>query len=189
MNRAAVLVIAISILAVSCGSTQYRDASKDKGSMEWGPREIKTTVNKMVGSLYTYLKSSWNKPALIQTQRIKNDTAEHIDTRMLADEIVNNLIQMRIEFVDDSYTREAIKEMEKGMTGLIDPDSAVPVGNLKSPNFFLFGHITENVRYDGGKKIQYIVVTMKLKELGTGVLRWQDRQEFLKSTSTDRIGF
>ena len=102
MNRAAVLVIAISILAVSCGSTQYRDASKDKGSMEWGPREIKTTVNKMVGSLYTYLKSSWNKPALIQTQRIKNDTAEHIDTRMLADEIVNNLIQMRIEFVDDS---------------------------------------------------------------------------------------
>lgn len=189
MSRAALLVIAISITAVSCGSTQYRDASKDKGSMEWGPREIKTTVSKMVGSLYTYLKSGWNRPALIQTQRIKNDTAEHIDTRMLADEIVNSLIQMRIVFLDDSYTKEAIKEMEKGMAGLIDPDSAVPVGNLKSPNFFLYGHITENVRYDGGKKLQYIVVTMKLKELETGVLRWQDRQEFLKATSTDRFGF
>jgi uncharacterized protein (TIGR02722 family) len=189
MSRAVLLVIAISLLTVSCGSTQYRDASKDKGSMEWGPREIKTTVNKMVGSLYSYLKGSWNKPALIRTERIKNDTAEHIDTRMLADEIVNNLIQMRIEFVDDSYTKEAIKEMEKGMTGLIDPDSAVPAGNLKSPNFFLFGTISENVRYDGGRKLQYIVVTMKLKELATGVLRWQDRQEFLKATITDRIGF
>jgi uncharacterized protein (TIGR02722 family) len=189
MSRAAVLVIAISILAVSCGSTQYRDASKDKGSMEWGPREIKTTVNKMVGSLYTYLKDAWNQPALIQPQRIKNDSSEHIDTRMLSDEIVNNLIQMRIEFIDDSYTKEAIKEMEKGMTGLIDPDSAVPVGNLKSPNFYLFGHITENVRYDGGKKIQYLVVTMRLKELKTGMIRWQDRQEFLKATPTDRIGF
>jgi uncharacterized protein (TIGR02722 family) len=189
MNKATPLIIAISIMLVSCGSTQYRDASKDKGSMDWGPREIKTTVNKMVGSLYNYLKTGWNKPTLIGTQRIKNDTAEHIDTRMLADEIVNNLIQMRIEFVDDTYTKEAIQEMEKGMTGLIDPDSAVPVGNLKSPNFFLFGNISENVRYDGGKKLQYIVVTMKLKELKTGVLRWQDRQEFLKATSTDRIGF
>jgi uncharacterized protein (TIGR02722 family) len=189
MNRAALMIIAISILLISCGSTQYRDASKDRGSMDWGPREIKTTVNKMVGSLYTYLKNDWNKPTLIRTQRIKNDTAEHIDTRMLADEIVNSLIQMRIEFVDDTYTREAIQEMEKGMTGLIDQDSAVPVGNLKSPNFFLFGNISENVRYDGGKKLQYIVVTMKLQELKTGMLRWQDRQEFLKATSTDRISF
>lgn len=189
MNRAALLVIAISIAAASCSSTQYRDASKDRGSMEWGPREIKTTVNKTVTSLYSYLKGTWNKPALIRTQRIKNDTAEHIDTKMLAEEIVNNLIQMRIEFVDDEYTKEAIQEMEKGMTGLIDPDSAVPVGNLKSPNFFLFGNITENVRYDGGKKLQYIVVTMKLREVATGVIRWQDQQEFLKATSTNRIDF
>jgi uncharacterized protein (TIGR02722 family) len=189
MNRSTLLIIAISILLVSCGSTQYRDASKDRGSMDWGPREIKTTVNKMVGSLYNYLKTGWNKPTLIRTQRIKNDTAEHIDTRMLADEIVNNLIQMRIEFVDDTYTKEAIQEMEKGMTGMIDPDSAVPVGNLKSPNFFLFGNIAENVRYDGGKKLQYLVVTMKLQEVKTGLVKWQDRQEFMKATSTDQFSF
>lgn len=189
MNRASSLIIAVSILLISCSSTQYRDASKDKGSMDWGPREIKTTVNKMVNSLYTYLKNDWNKPALIKVQRITNDTAEHIDTKMLADEIVTNLIQMRIQFIEESYTKETIEEMEKGMTGLIDPDSAIPAGNLKSPNFFFYGTINENVRYVGGKKVQYLTVTLTIKELKTGLTRWQDRQEFLKATTTDRIDF
>ncbi len=70
-----------------------------------------------------------------------------------------------------------------------DQDSAIPVGNLKSPNFFLFGTINENVRYAGGKKLQYLVVTLTMKELKTGLLKWQDRQEFLKATTTDRISF
>jgi uncharacterized protein (TIGR02722 family) len=188
MKYAAFLIVSF-ILLIGCGGTQYREASRDKGSMDWGPREIKTTVNKMVGSLYNYLKSDWNQPALIKIQRIKNDTAEHIDTKMLADEIVTNLIRKRIQFVDDSYTKEAIQEMERGMTGLVDPDSAVPAGNLKSPNFFLFGSINENVRYASGKKLQYLVVTLTMKELKTGLLKWMERQEFLKATTTDRISF
>ncbi len=189
MKKACSLLIACALTGFACGGTQYRDASKDKGSMEWGPREIKTTVDKMVNSLHAYLKNEWNQPALIRVQRIKNDTAEHIDTKMLADEIVNNLIKMRIQFIDDAYTREAISEIEKGMTGLVDPESAIPVGNLKSPNFFLYGTINENVRYVGGKKIQYLVVTVAMKELKTGLLKWQERQEFLKATSTDRVSF
>jgi uncharacterized protein (TIGR02722 family) len=189
MKRASSMIIAVSLLLAGCGSTQYRDASKDKGSMEWGPREIKTTVNKMVTSLYGYLKNEWNQPALIQVQRIKNDTSEHIDSKMLADEIVTSLIQKRIQFIEDSYTKEAIEEMEKGMTGLIDPESAIPVGNLKSPNLYLYGTIKENVRYVDGKKVQYIVVTLTMSELKTRLTRWQDRQEFLKATASDRIDF
>lgn len=189
MNRGSFLIIAVAFFLAGCGSTQYRDANKDRGSMEWGPREIKTTVNKMVASLHAYLKNDWARPALIKVQRIKNDTAEHIDTKMLANEMVTSLIQMRIEFTDESYTRETIEEMEKGMTGLIDPDSAIPAGSLKSPNFFLYGTINENVRYVEGKKVQYLTVTLAMKELRTGVTRWQDRQEFLKATATDRIDF
>src|SRR3990172_12598840 len=129
--KSTALIIVFSLLLVGCSGTQYRD-----------------------------LKSDWSQPALIKIQRIKNDTAEHIDTKMLADEIATSLIQMRIQFVDDAYSKEAIQEMERGMTGLVDPDSAIPAGNLKSPNFFLFGSINENVRYTGGKKLQYLVVTI-----------------------------
>ena len=190
MKRTAYLLIAVTIVATGCGGgTQYRDASKDKGSMEWGPREVKTTVVKMVGSLYSYLKNDWKKPAIIQVRKIRNRTSEHIDTKMLSNELVTNLIQKRIMFVDATHTTDAIKEMAKGMSGLIDPESAIPTGGLVSPNFYLFGEISDNVRYVGGKRVQYLVVTLKLTSLRTGMLLWQNQKEFLKATKTDRISF
>ena len=192
MKRASYsLIIATVIFAAGCGGggTQYRDASKARGSMEWGPKEVKTTVNKMVVSLYSYLKDDWKKPAIIQVKKIRNRTSEHIDTKMLANELVNNLIQKRIMFIDATHTKDAIEEMAKGMSGLIDPDSAIPTGALKSPNIYLYGEISDNVRFVGGKRIQYLVVTMKLSSLSTGMLLWQNQQEFLKATKTDRISF
>jgi len=189
MKKISVIFLSLTIFAIGCGGTQYRDVNKDRGSMEWGPREIKTTVNKMVASLYHYLKTDWNKPALIQVKRIRNRTSEHIDTKMLANELVNNLLQKRIQFIDQTLTKDAIEEMQKGMTGIVDEDSAVPTGELKSPNIYLYGAISDNVRYVRGKRIQYIVVTLKLKNLATGLLLWQNQQEFLKATSTDRISF
>ena len=86
-------------------------------------------------------------------------------------------------------TADAIAEMEKGMTGMIDPDSAIPMGQLKSPNLYLSGDIRDNVRTVGGREIQYLVVTLKLYNLKTGVVEWQDQQEFLKSSKKNKVSF
>jgi len=190
MKKASYTLIALTIILSSCGGgTQYRDVNADKGSMEWGPREVKTTVNKMVGSLYKYLKEDWKKATIIQVKKIRNRTSEHIDTKMLSEEVVTNLIKRRIQFIDATHSKDAIEEMGKGMSGLIDPDSAIPTGELKSPNFYLYGEISDNVRYVGGKRVQYLVVTLKLTSLRTGMLKWQEQEQFLKATKTDRITF
>lgn len=190
MKRFSLMSLALVFALVSCGGgTQYRDASQDKGSREWGPKEIKMTVNKMVTSMHRFLKDDYKKPAFIEVRNFRNKTSEHIDTKMLTDEISTNLIQKRIKFIDQSLTADAVAEMERGMTGMIDPESAIPVGMLKSPNFFLTGDIRDNVRTVGGKSIQYIVVTMQLIDLRTNIVEWQDRQEFLKATSKGKISF
>ncbi len=183
-----IMVFAIVLLSSCGGGTQYRDPNKDKGSGTWGPYEIKRTTKKMVDSLYKYLKST-KKEALLQVKRIRNRTSEHISTKLLSNQITTNLIQKRISFLDDEMDASAIKQMKQGMTGMIDPDYSVPVGKLQSPNLYLYGEISENVRYVGGKKVQYLVVTLKLRELATRRLKWQDRKEFLKATSTDRVSF
>lgn len=184
-----IFALILAFVITGCGGTQYRDASEDSGSMEWGPREVKMTVNKMVSSMYTFLKEEYKKPAFIQVKRIKNKTSEHIDTKMVSDEIATNLIKKRIRFVDQTLTADAIKEMEQGMTGLIDPDSAIPVGMLKSPNMYLTGDIRDNVRTVGGKRLQYLVVTLKLISLKTQLVEWQDQQQFLKATSKNKYSF
>ena len=185
-----ICVALLFLVLVGCGGgTQYQDVSKAEGSMEWGPKEIKMTTSKMVGSLYTFLKEEWKKPAFIQVKKFRNRTSEHIDTELIVSEIQTKLIQKRIKFVDDSLEADALAEMEKGMTGLVDPESAIPVGELKSPNFYLTGDIRENVRYVNGKKVQYLKVTLKLIMLRTNQTEWQDQQEFLKSTKSDQIRF
>ncbi|MCL1912228.1 MAG: penicillin-binding protein activator LpoB [Leptospirales bacterium] len=190
MRKITVLSIILAVFILSCGGgTEYRDASKDKGSMEWGPREIKTTVKTMVDDLYDYLKNEYKNPAYLQVQKIRNRTTEHIDTNMLSNEIVTNLVQKRIRFIDDTYTKEALEEIERGMTGLIDPAYAIPMGEMKSPNFYLFGEISDNVRNDGKKRLQYLVVTMNLTNLRTRELMWKQQQEFLKATTTNKLSF
>jgi uncharacterized protein (TIGR02722 family) len=177
----------ITLLFTACGGgTQYRDPAKDKGSMEFGPKEIKMTVNKMVGSMYDFLKNEWKQPAFLQVQKFRNKTSEHIDTQMITNEIATNLLKKRIYFIDDTLTQEALKEMEQGMTGLIDPESAIPAGQAKSPNMYLSGDIIDNVRTVGGKRLQYLVITLKLINLKTRLVEWQEQQEFLKSTSTNK---
>jgi uncharacterized protein (TIGR02722 family) len=182
-------VLAVIALIAGCGGsdTKYLDPAKAEGSREFGPKEIKITVNKMVESMHGYLKTEWQKPAFLQVKRFLNRTSEHIDTTMISNEIQTNLIKRRIKFVDDTLTEDAIKEMEKGMSGLIDPDSAIPMGQLKSPNLYLTGDISDNVRTTGGNQIQYLVVTLKLVNLKTGIVEWQEQQEFLKSSKKTKV--
>jgi uncharacterized protein (TIGR02722 family) len=183
MKRLSIVFVAIAFFALSCGGgTQYMDPTKDKGSREFGPKEVKMTVNKMVTSMLGFLKDEWKKPAFIQVKKFMNKTSEHIDTKMISEEIQTTLIKKKVKFIDDSLTPDAIKEMEKGMSGMMDPESAVPVGMLKSPNMFLTGDIRDNVRTVGSKTVQYMVVTLKLYNLKTQVIEWQDQQEFLKSS-------
>ena len=174
----------------SCGSgVEYSDAAKDKGSAEWGPKEIKMTTNLMVASIYTYLKDEWKEPAFLQVKKFQNKTSEHIDTKMISEEIVTQLIKKRISFIDDSLDADALEEMEKGMSGMIDPDSAVPMGYLKSPNMYLTGDVRDNVRTVKGKNVQYLVVTLKLYNLKTGIIMWQEQKEFLKTSKNTKISF
>lgn len=181
---------ALFMVLIGCGGgTQYQDVNKAEGSGEWGPKEIKVTVDKMVGSLYTFLKDEYKKPSFIQVKKFRNRTSEHIDTELITSEIQTKLIQKRIKFIDDSLEADALKEIEKGMTGMVDPDSAVPAGELKSPNFYLTGEISDNVREVNGRRVQYIKVTLKLINLKTNVSEWQDQQEFLKSSKSDKISF
>ena len=185
-----IVSIALLMLLIGCGgSTTYIDPSKAAGSMEWGPKEIKITVDKMVTSLYSFLKDEYKKPVFIQVKRFQNKTSEHIDTSLVSNEIQTKLIQKRIKFIDDSLEADALKEMEKGMTGLVNPDDAIPIGELKSPNLYLTGDIRENVRYVNGKKVQYLQITLRLNSLKTNIVEWQEQQEFLKSTKSDKISF
>ncbi len=181
------LIILFSALILQCGTTtKYLDASKAEGSREWGPKEIKLTVDKMVAGLYQELKNK-KQAAFLDVARIRNRTSEHIDTKLLANELTTSLIRRRIKFINRADRSAALKEIEMGQTGVIDADAAISAGNLKSPNYLLSGDVTDNVRSVDGNRVQYLVVTLKLTRLSTTEIVWQEQQQFLKSSKEDKI--
>lgn len=189
MKNLSYLFIAAVILLVSCGGgTEYVDPNKDQGSGTWGPYEIKKTTGLMVDSLFTYLKDT-KASALLKVMRIKNRASEHIDTKMLSEQIATNLIKKQIQFIDDTLDNAALKEIKDGMTGKIDSDYAIPMGKLQSPNLYLYGEVSDNMRFVSGKQKQYIIVTLTLREVATRRVKWQEQKEFLKVSNTTKVGF
>jgi len=172
----------------NCASTQYTDSKKDTGSRQWGAKEINETVDTMVASLYGNLKNK-NQDILIGVNKIRNRTSEHIDTTMIANEISTKLIKRGIPFIDKSQRAESVKEIEFGQTGLADSEGAISAGKLRSPNYELSGDITDNVVYDGNNKKQFIIVTLKLVDVATTAVVWQDRQEFMKVSKEEKYGW
>ena len=172
----------------NCASTQYTDSKQDKGSRQWGAREINQTVDTMVASLYENLKNR-KEDILIGVNKIRNRTSEHIDTTMISNEISTKLIKRGIPFIDKSQRSESIKEIEFGQTGLADTESAISAGKLKSPNYDLTGDVTDNTTYDGDKKKQFIIVTLKLIDVATTAVVWQERQEFMKVSREEKYGW
>ncbi len=182
-----ILAITVTMLffTLGCGGgVQYRDASTDKGSREWGPKEVTETTKVMVDSIYDFFKNDWKGPAIVRVKQVDNKSSQHVQTKMLSNAIVTNLVKKKIAIEEDDFIKDTLEEIEKAQSGLIDENYSIPVGTLRSPNFILTGRIDDNVRYEGGKEIQYIVVTFKLTNLATGQRAWSDQKEFYKVAST-----
>jgi len=183
------LVFAVIFLA-GCSSVQYKDPDKAKGQSGWGYYEINATTEKMVDSMFNYLKSDWAKECLIQVKKVRVKTSDHdIKPKMLENAIVTNLIKKKIAIHSDQFFKDTLKEIEKGQTGLIDPNYAIPVGELQSPNMFLSGLIETNTSGVDRDETISIDVTFTLQEIKTGRILWQDQKRFLKEVKRSGISY
>lgn len=178
----------IAFFLISCSSVSYRDSNDIKGVPEWGPHEIGQTVSEMTQSLAGFLQSS-GKKSPIELDKIKNNTTEHIDTGLLSNEISTNLIKKKIPFVDRTFRKEAMKEIADGQRGLISNDTILEAGNFQSPKYKLVGELNDNLNFDDGKKIQYLLITFRLINLETNAIDWQEQKRFIKVSHIEGYGF
>lgn len=181
-------ILILLLVFLGCASTEYQNPSQAKATVEWGPKEINDTVDAMVNSLEKYFKDSKAKP-YIEISKIQNKTTEHIDVKMITNKLEAQLTKKKIVFVDRSQREDAIAEMKIGMRGMIKEDTAIKPGEFISPNYKLSGDIIDNVRYEDGKKMQYITITLRLVKLETGAVEWLEEKEFLKVSNQPKFSW
>ncbi|MEI7013041.1 penicillin-binding protein activator LpoB [Leptospira licerasiae] len=170
-----------------CAGVEYRDPSQIEGTRQWGVREVRETVQNMSVSLSDFYKKDSVK-GYIELQKFKNNTSEHIDTKILANEIVTNLTANKIPFVDTSQRKASLDEISLNKSGITTSDTKLDFGKLKSPSYRLSGELNDLVNYEKGKKIQYILITLRLTSVESNEIVWQTDKKFLKISDTEGYG-
>ncbi len=183
------IVFSCSLFFVNlCSTVSYQNPSKSEGTKQWGPLEIRETVKLMSSSLGDYYKLEL-KQGFLEWKSIQNSTSEHIDTKLLSNEILTQLTKKKVPFVDTGEREESVKEIGFGKTGMVSPETRLAIGKFKSPSHRIKGEINEVVNFERGKKIQYITVTLFLISLETNQIVWSEQSNFLKTSRVEGYGF
>ena len=176
-----------SYFFVSCSTVSYQKTDNAKATKQWGVVEVKETVRNMSHSLSKYYKTDL-KTGYLEWKSLQNSTSEHIDTKLITNEILNQLTKDKVPFVDTSIREDATTEMAFGKTGMVSADSRLAVGKFKSPSHKIKGEINEVVNYEAGSRIQYITVTLFLVSLETNQIVWSEQTNFLKTSRVEGYG-
>lgn len=188
MRQIPFLIFFVSLFVSCSTSTHYQKPENAKPTKQWGVIEVKETAKNMSHSLSVYYKTEL-KNGYFEWKAIENSTSEHIDTKLISNEILNQLTKEKVPFVDTTIRGEATKELAFGKTGMVSSDSRLAVGKFKSPSHQIKGEINEVVNYESGNKIQYITVILFLVSLETNQIVWSEQTNFLKRSRVEGYGF
>lgn len=190
-------IISLGMLSLSACSNKvsYEDAGEvETVTTGFGSTDLQQISIKMVdsmliaGSVQNITKDN-NRPVLF-IDGVKNKTSEHIDTESITDTISTKLINSgKFRFVDMTKI-ESVKQQYQHQkdSGLVDQDTAVNVGKQIGADYMLYGNISSIVKRDSNTKDVYFKFTLKLMDIETGIIEWQDEKEIRKQDNKTLFG-
>lgn len=189
------LTIACALGLSACASkVQYGDAQAvETVNVDFGSTDLQTSAAKMVTSLLSFppvVSLTQQKTPILFVDTIRNKTEEHIDTESLTDSIVNQLLRSgKFQFVDMTAT-EAVKAQREFQTasGLVDPSKAAQFGRQVGAQYMMFGNLSGITKRNKKEKDVYYKFTLKLLDLESGLLVWQDEKEIRKNVRRSVFG-
>ncbi len=185
----------ILALTAGCASkVQYGDAQAvETVDITFGSTDLQQIAGKMADSLLAFppmVKITQQKRPTLLVDRIKNKTTEHIDTESVTDTIVNKLLRSgQYRFVDMSNIDAIRKQLNYQATGgLVDPAKAAKIGKQTGAEYMIYGNLSSIEKSNKKEKDVYYKFTLKLVNLESGILEWQDEKEIRKNVSRSLFG-
>lgn len=189
------LTIACTLGLSACASkVQYGDAQAvETVNVEFGSTDLQSSATKMVDSLLSFppvVKLTQQETPILFVDAVRNKTEEHIDTESVTDTIVSKLLRSgKFQFVDMTAT-EAITAQRAFQTasGLVDPNKAAQFGRQVGAQYMMYGNLSGITKRNKKEKDVYYKFTLKLLDLESGLLVWQDEKEIRKNVRRSVFG-
>jgi len=155
---------------------------------DWSARDLKLVAEHMAGSIKkaTFLSSAQylsEKPRWILAKDLKNDTDEHVDTRIIMEKIRTRLINDGLAiFVDDQALNDILNQLKLQQSGLFDDHSVAQLGKLVGAKLILRGKISSIRKRSDRKDIIFYNITLQAVNIERGEIVWTDEKEIQRST-------
>jgi hypothetical protein len=199
-------VLAIIAVGLSgCASVKYGDATAQETVNErFGSTDLQMTAKSMTESLLASPvigeATAASKRPVMFVERIANKTDEHIDTESVLDSMTTKLLQSgKVRLVDMSRVESARSQLNfQNKDDMVDPKTAIRFGQMIGAEYMFYGNLSSIYKEAGGTgsitskftktRSVYYKFTLKLMNLKTGLVEWQDEQEIRKTGKTGLLG-
>ncbi|MDO9177247.1 MAG: penicillin-binding protein activator LpoB [Agitococcus sp.] len=199
-------VLAIIAVGLSgCASVKYGDATAQETVNErFGSTDLQMTAKSMTESLLASPvigeATAASKRPVMFVERIANKTDEHIDTESVLDSMTTKLLQSgKVRLVDMSRVESARSQLNfQNKDELVDPKTAIRFGQMIGAEYMFYGNLSSIYKEAGSTssitskftktRSVYYKFTLKLMNLKTGLVEWQDEQEIRKTGKTGLLG-
>ena len=199
-------VLAIIAVGLSgCASVKYGDATAQETVNErFGSTDLQMTAKSMTESLLASPvigeATAASKRPVMFVERIANKTDEHIDTESVLDSMTTKLLQSgKVRLVDMSRVESARSQFNfQNKDDMVDPKTAIRFGQMIGAEYMFYGNLSSIYKEAGSTgsitskftktRSVYYKFTLKLMNLKTGLVEWQDEQEIRKTGKTGLLG-
>ncbi len=177
------LVLVLSIAA--CGGTGSRGNTGSRFhntyGADWSPRELRAVAKKMILSMSRarwFKRANFARIRWVLAKEMKNDTDEHINTRVIMEKIRTGLInQYEVRFIDDEALKDILRRQKLQQSDLFDSSTVVKVGRLVGARLMIRGRVSNMRRRTGRETANFIIVRVSIVDMQTGDIRWENDYE------------
>jgi uncharacterized protein (TIGR02722 family) len=188
------IILAVAPLC-NCATTiqsNIPDSETVTGS-DWSAKDLKDVSEFMVGSIEQSAKRpgsdlTRDKARWILAPDLKNDTDEHVNTRVIMEKIRTRLINAGVaKFVDDQALNDILNQLKLQQSGLYDTQTVAQVGKLVGAKKILRGTISSIRKRSERKDIIFYNITLQIVNIETGDILWTDEKEIQRLTTKSRF--
>jgi uncharacterized protein (TIGR02722 family) len=178
------------LLLAACGpSRTVQRTSVDTTvdlSGRWNDTDSRLTAKKMINGLLdsrwiTNFKKEYNRKPVVIVGTIRNNSSEHIQTKVFSKDIERELINSgEVKFVATAEERAEIRGERSDQQQYSSMETAKRLANETGADFMLKGVIsTQNDSFDG-QAVKYYQVDLELINLETNEKVWMDSKKIKK---------
>ena len=188
----------LTMLLTNCSTNRidYVDPEGvDTTSINFNSTDLQTTTQKMVEGMLSSPAvakiTSNEKPPVVFFSTIKNETAEHINTEMLANTVSTEIINSgKFQFTDMSQVQNMKTQIDyQAQSGMVDQKTAVKMGKQIGAEYMLYGSIADLKSVNSDQKSLFFLITLKMINVKTGIIVWQDQKKIRKLQKRSTFGW